>query len=371
EKRMSMKRLICCADIETAHKQGETYLIINEETIVTPLAKDLMEEMRASVLFLAPLVKLFGLCKLAKPGGCKIGSRPIDLHIKALRYLGVDVVEEDEFITAKSEKIISGDKVYLPFPSVGATENTILTAVCAVGETIIYNPAAEPEIEDLINFLNKCGAKIHICGDGSILIKGVQKLSGCVYEIIPDRIVATTFIGCVAAAGGSVCLRKADINHLSGVLPFFQKSGCEIKGFSKDIVVSRKGSIKSAGFVKTDPYPGFPTDAQAILMSNMAIAKGNTTFYETIFENRYNHVSQLRKMGANIDYFDRVAYVTGVKNLHGAVVSSPDLRGGVALVVAALCAEGETKIENIKYILRGYDSLEKSLSQCGLNIMKK
>ena len=331
----------------------------------TEIPDALMREMRSSIIFLGAVVAVNGRCRLVFPGGCKLGARPIDMHIMALRRMGAVIKEEYGFIECTADKGLHGAEITLPFPSVGATENIILAGAMAQGETVIINAAREPEIVDLCTYLNRCGAKISGAGGSTIRLEGVGKLSGQTYEVMPDRIAAATYLCAAAATGGEILLLKCRPEDLRAVIPILEQAGCYVRCFGTSVYLSvRGGKMKSADTVRTMPYPGFPTDMQPALMASMCRAEGSTVFVENIFENRYNHVPELRRMGADISVEGKVCVVRGVHRLHGAEVEAPDLRGGAALVTAGLSAEGTTIISGVGYIDRGYDSMEKAL--CGL-----
>ena len=315
----------------------------------------LMRKMRSSIMFLGAILTRNRRALATFPGGCELGQRPIDLHLSALRKLGVQIDEAYGVLDCRHDGL-KGCEITLTFPSVGATENVMLAAVKAEGLTILNNPAKEPEIEDLQSFLNKMGARISGAGSSRIVIQGVKKLSGVTYRSIPDRIVAATYMCAVAGTRGNALFKNVVPQHLSAVLSLLSDAGCEIRCY-EDSVSLECSRLRSVNPVRTMPYPGFPTDAQAPFMALMARAEGTSVFVETIFENRYKHVGELVRMGANITAEGRVAVVNGVKRLYGAPVEAFDLRGGAALVVAGLCAEGETVVSNAEHIYRGYENL--------------
>ncbi len=330
---------------------------------------DLMRQMRSSIIFLGAIISKFGKAEVSMPGGCEIGNRPIDLHLKALRQLGVEITESHGFIHCKADNI-AGSNIHLDFPSVGATENTMLAASTANGVTVIENAAREPEIVDLQRFLNRMGAKIYGAGSDTVVIEGVHKLYGVEHTIIPDRIVAATYLACAAATGGSVILKKADSTHAGAMINILRDMGCRVYTERSKIILQPAKSLKSIGTIKTMPYPGFPTDIQSPFMALCTQCEGTSIFVENIFENRFQHIEELVRMGADIKADGRVAVVIGKSNLSGANVVAKELRGGAALVVAALSAEGITEIENVRFIDRGYERIEKVLSACGLDIKR-
>lgn len=300
-----------------------------------------------------------------------MGPRPIDLHLAALKKLGVKITEDHGYLNCSCEDGLYGTEISLSFPSVGATQNVMLTACCAQGETILNNAAREPEIVDLQNFLNACGAKVSGAGESTIAIQGVPELSGCSYTVMPDRIVAATYLAAGAITGGNIVVHRALQQHLTAVLPAFEEMGCRIRVHGDSVSLWAPRRLKPLYLVRTMPYPGFPTDAQAPMMALAAVAKGTSVFVENIFESRYKHVEELARMGANIKVQGRVAVVEGVGTLHSAKVCSTDLRGGAALVLAGLAAQGTTQLTDLKHIDRGYDALEQSLSRLGAKITRE
>ena len=309
--------------------------------------------------------------KCSYPGGCEIGSRPIDLHLKAFREMGVKVDEEGGFINCSIDKT-KPSKIMLTIPSVGATENIMLLACKGEGKTVIVNAAREPEIVDLQNFLNAMGAKISGAGKSSIEIEGVKKLSGVNYSVIPDRIASATLMFSVLSAGGDAELECINTDHIDSIISVVRECGATVEYSGKNAVrvVCRNRINTPRNLVQTMPYPGFPTDAQSQLMASLAAADGTGVIKETIFENRFNVAGELAKMGADITVIDCSAVIRGVSKLHGASVLAPDLRGGAALVIAALGAEGVSEIGNIQYIERGYENFETTLSMLGADIKR-
>ena len=330
---------------------------------------ELMNKMRASMLVMGPLIARLGKSKTSLPGGCAIGTRPIDLHLKGFKALGVETSTEHGSIDSSVEDLVGG-KIYLDFPSVGATENIMMLASMAKGETILENAAMEPEIIDLQNFLNKLGAKIKGAGTGTIKIKGVQRLGGCTHRIIPDRIEAGTFLVAAAITGGDVLVENVIASHIKPVIAKLRESGVEVIENSDSIRVISNEELKPIN-VKTLPYPGFPTDMQSQFMAMLTLAKGTSVVVETVFENRFMHVNELNRMGANIKIEGKSATIEGVDGLTGAHVRATDLRAGAALVLAGLVAEGKTEIEDIYHIERGYDGIEEKFSKLGAIIYRK
>ena len=332
------------------------------------ISEKLMREMRSSIIFMGALLGRAGQCRLSFPGGCEIGSRPIDFHLDAFRHMGAKITEEHGYLSCSCVKL-RGAKISFPVPSVGATENVMLAAVLADGTTEIYNAAREPEIRDLAGFLNACGAKISGAGTGTVHIEGVSRLSGCGYTVMPDRIAAATYLCCAAVTRGEVLLTKADPVSLGIVIPVLEQTGCSIYSFGDgNIYINARRTLHSPGRIRTAPYPGFPTDAQPPLMALCASIPGTTIFAETVFENRYRHVSELTRLGARINVEGRVAVVEGVGHLTGAELEAGDLRGGAAMVTAARAAEGTTRIGKICYINRGYENIEGCLRSLGADI---
>lgn len=349
-------------------KQNSGKIEINSKNInETEIPEHLMREMRSTVILAGALLGRFKEVTFSYPGGCDIGSRPIDLHIKAFKKLGIDVEEDSGYIKCKTDKI-TGNTINLDFPSVGATENIILTTVLAEGTTVINNAAMEPEIVDLIHCLKKMGAKIEGGGTNKITITGVEKLLGASYNVMPDRIEAGTFLCATAAAGGNIILENINCNHMESVLNKLEECGCEIKKFNNNLQLIAPKKIKPLE-IKTMTYPGFPTDMQQIFSAMLLKSSGTSVIVENIFESRYKFVSELRKMGAKITVESRTAVITGKRKISSANMMCTDLRGGAALVVAALMAKGKSKIDNIDYILRGYENLDKKLNNVGAKVI--
>lgn len=344
---------------------------IDASTLVSSAISDpLMRLMRSSVIFMGALIGRCGECSITYPGGCELGPRPIDIHLDALRQLGAQITERHGALICKAPKGLKGTLINLSFPSVGATENIMLAACTAQGETVISNAAREPEIVDLAEFLNRCGADIKGAGEARIAIKGVDMLHGCEYTIMPDRIAAATFMCAAASTGGEISLKGARARDIEAFINTLRQSGCKIYETENGIYLSANGRPKAVRPIRTQPFPGFPTDAQALVMAYTAIADGTTIFIEDIFENRFRHVDELARMGAQIKTEGRVAVVSGVKRLSGASVKAPDLRGGAALCIAGCAAEGETIISNVELIDRGYEEIENSLSLLGAAIKR-
>lgn len=327
----------------------------------------LMREMRSSILFLGATLARFGRARISLPGGCELGARPVDMHIDALQKLGAVIEEDHGFLNCRVDGCLHGAQITLPFPSVGATENIMIAASGAVGETVIRNFAREPEIQDLADFLNRCGASVEIFGD-EIHIGGDFCPKSCEHTVIPDRIEAATYLCAAAATGGSICVRKAVPQHLFAMLPVFEEMGCRLDIGSEHITLTAPDRINAVKKITTMPYPGFPTDAQAPFMAALCTARGTGIMVENIFDARFKQAGELLRMGAKIEINGRIAVIEGVKRLHGAGVSCTDLRGGAALVIAALAAEGESRIYRLHHLYRGYCRLEKKLRLLGAEI---
>ncbi|NLX63000.1 MAG: UDP-N-acetylglucosamine 1-carboxyvinyltransferase [Tissierellia bacterium] len=331
---------------------------------------ELMSKMRASFLVMGPLLSRTGKTKTSMPGGCAIGTRPIDLHLKGFKALGAKIDVNHGNIGAYAERLI-GDRIYLDFPSVGATENIMMAAVMAEGETIIDNAAMEPEIVDLANFLNKLGADIKGAGTSSIRIKGVKELGGATHSVIPDRIEAGTFMVAAAITNGDVVVENVITSHIKPIIAKLREAGCQvIENENKDKVRVIGSASPRAVDIKTLPYPGFPTDMQAQFMALMSVAKGTSVIIETVFENRFMHVDELKRMGADIKIDGRSAIIQGVDSLMAAPVKATDLRAGAALVLAGLVSDGVTEISDIYHIDRGYENMEEKFAQLGANIRR-
>lgn len=346
-------------------------LIINSKNINSiDLKEEYVRKMRSSIIVMGAMIGRFDYAKISYPGGCAIGSRPIDLHLKALRSLGIRIEEEYGYINCYRDKL-EGNSINFDFPSVGATENAMLAAVKAKGYTKIYNAAREPEIEDLQNFLNKMGAKIKGAGSSIIEIEGVDKLTSVEHSIIPDRIAIGTYMIASAMTGGTLEVERAVKCHMEPIVHKLRETGCDIEYTIGGLKLIAPKTINPIDLVKTSPHPGFPTDMQAQLMAMLCIAKGTSVFYETIFENRFMHCSELSRMGANIKPItDNICMVKGVSKFTGANTISTDLRGGASLILAGLVAEGTTEISNIYHVERGYENIEYVIRNLGGDIRK-
>ena len=342
-------------------------LTVDSTNIITYEAPyDLVKKMRASFLVMGPLLARFNHAKISMPGGCAIGTRPIDLHLKGFKALGANINMDHGFVEAKTE-VLKGNKLYLDFPSVGATQNIMMTAVLADGVTTIENAAEEPEIVDLANFLNEMGASVRGAGTNTIKIKGVKSLHGAEHTIIPDRIEASTYMVAAAMTKGDVTIENVIIDHLKPVIAKLTEAGAQVIEGENTIRVVGPESIKPID-IKTLPHPGFPTDVQAQFMAMLTVAQGTGVVIETVFENRFMHVNEFNRMGANIKIDGRSAVVNGVKSLVGADVTATDLRAGAALILCGLIADGITNIGEIYHIQRGYVDIDKKFRQLGGNV---
>lgn len=331
---------------------------------------ELVRKMRASFLVMGPLLSRFQEARISQPGGCAIGTRPIDLHLKGFEALGAEIIQGHGFIEARAPKGLQGAKIYLDFPSVGATENIMMAASLANGRTIIENAAQEPEIVDLANYLNAMGANVRGAGTNAIRIEGVKTLTGTTYAVIPDRIEAGTYMVAAAITGGDVLIKNVLFEHLKPLVAKLKEVGVEIEQDVDQIRVKAGGALRAVD-IKTLPYPGFPTDMQAQFMALLSVAEGSSIVSETVFENRFMHVDELKRMGAAIRVDGRIAMLDGVKQLTGCPVTATDLRAGAALVLAGLAAEGQTEIGSVYHIDRGYDRIEDKLQALGADISRR
>ncbi|GBU15775.1 UDP-N-acetylglucosamine 1-carboxyvinyltransferase [Polaromonas sp.] len=353
-------------------------VIVNAGTLSSPEAPyELVKTMRASVLALGPLLARFGEATVSLPGGCAIGSRPVEQHIKGLQAMGADIVVEHGYMLAKvpngskgTRGRLKGAKITTDMVTVTGTENFLMAATLAKGETVLENAAQEPEIVDLAEMLIKMGAKIQGHGTHRIRIQGVESLHGCTHQVVADRIEAGTFLCAVAATGGDVVLRHGRAEHLAAVIEKLREAGANITAGEGFIRIQAHGRMKAQSF-RTTEYPGFPTDMQAQFMALNVISEGNSTATETIFENRFMHVNEMVRLGAKIQIDGRVATVEGVEKLSGATVMATDLRASASLVIAGLVAEGETQIERIYHLDRGYDQMEAKLRSIGACIERQ
>jgi UDP-N-acetylglucosamine 1-carboxyvinyltransferase len=345
--------------------------VLDASTLTQPEAPyELVKTMRASVLALGPLLARFGQARVSLPGGCAIGSRPVDQHIKGLQAMGADIVVEHGYIIARlpaGQKRLKGARITTDMVTVTGTENLLMAATLAEGETILENAAQEPEIPDLAELLIKMGARIEGHGSSRIRIQGVEALHGAEHDVVADRIEAGTFLCAVAATGGDVVLRHARGDHLDAVIEKLAAAGAQISTQDGSVRIQSQGRLKAQSF-RTTEYPGFPTDMQAQFMALNCVAQGTSTVTETIFENRYMHVNELLRLGAKIQIDGRLAMIEGVPQLSGATVMATDLRASAGLVIAGLMAEGETIVDRIYHLDRGYDRMEAKLAALGADI---
>ncbi len=348
-------------------REGST-LTVNNAVTRCEIPHELMRGMRSSIVFLGAIVSRCGEARLCFPGGCELGPRPIDLHLSALEKLGVEIAESGGCLNCRVPQGIKGAYVSLAFPSVGATENVMLAAVCSEGTTVIANAAREPEICDLAAYLNRCGGRIYGAGESCVIVDGVKELFGGEHEVMPDRIVSATYMAAAAVTGSNITLKGVDNTHILPMLAPFEESGCQVRQLGGALNIAAPKRLSAVKHIRTMPYPGFPTDAQPVVMSMAAVGNGTSIFVENIFENRYKHASELQRLGANIKVEGKVAVVEGVERLTGAPVQAADLRGGAALVVAGLAAHGRTEVGGTEYIRRGYEDIAGSLADLGARI---
>lgn len=353
----------------TTRRTENTLLVDTTGEMGYFIPESLMRKLRSSVVFMGAVLARKGKVKISTPGGCELGPRPIDLHLKALSLLGARVQEEHGYLTLTAERL-KGCRIHLDFPSVGATENIMLAASLAAGETEIVNAAKEPEIKDLAECLRTMGAEIYGAGTSEIRIVGKECLNAAEYSVMPDRIVAATYLCATAATGGDVTLTDTEPDAISALLSVLSDCGCNIRLSGNEVCLQAPQRLKASRAIRTMPYPGFPTDAQSLILATLCVADGTSLITETIFESRFKPVPELCRMGARIDVSDRVAVVHGVNALWGAEVRAEDLRGGAALVIAGLCAKGTTVIHNPCFIDRGYEALEENLTALGADIKR-
>ncbi|MCL2508560.1 MAG: UDP-N-acetylglucosamine 1-carboxyvinyltransferase [Oscillospiraceae bacterium] len=367
EAAMEILRYIGCS----VDRAGETVIVSSADISRFDIPEGLMREMRSSIAFLGPLIARFGKAVLSSPGGCEIGMRPIDLHISSFETLGAEIENVSGRLSCSCQNGLHGAKIMLSFPSVGATENIMVAAASAKGTTTIINAAREPEIVDLADFLIGCGAKIHGAGEGTVVIEGETAYHSYEHTVIPDRIVASTYMAAAAVTRGHVLLKNVNADHISPVMSAFKDAGCCVRAGRDTLEVTAPDRLQRIGTVRTMPYPGFPTDSQAIVMVMAALARGTSVIVENIFENRYKYAGELIRMGARIKVENRVAIVEGVPKLIGAQTTAADLRGGTALVLAGLAAEGRTTVRGIQHIDRGCQRLEDCLTSMGAYIKRE
>lgn len=352
-------------------KDGDTVAVNARDISDYSIPDTLMREMRSSVVFLGAVIGRTGKAVISSPGGCELGPRPIDLHLSSLNKMGVTVKEEHGYLNCTAENGLHGAEITLNFPSVGATENIILAAVLAEGDTVIHGAAKEPEISDLADFLNSAGARINGCGSDTVRIRGVKTLGGAEHSIIPDRIVAATYMACAAVTGGNITLKNVMPPHMASILWLFNESGCKVNINGKSINLLSPQRLLRVPTVRSLVYPGFPTDAGPIAAALLCKADGTSVFVENIFENRFRYVDELKRFGAKIKTEGKIAVIEGVTELSAADCKATDLRGGAALVIAALAANGKSRIGEIQHIERGYEDITENLRLIGADISKE
>ncbi|ANE47373.1 UDP-N-acetylglucosamine 1-carboxyvinyltransferase [Paenibacillus swuensis] len=357
-----LRRLGCQAE----HRQ-QIVTLDTSKVSTSHIPEDLMGQMRSSIFLMGPLLARFGEVQIYQPGGCAIGERKIDLHLKGLEALGAEITYEESRLICSAARL-TGTDIHLDFPSVGATENIMMAAVKAHGITTITNAAREPEIQDLQNFLNRMGARIIGAGTDTITIEGVTRLSPCKYRVIPDRIVAGTLLVAAAATRGTITLQHVNPSHLTSAMHVLKRAGVQITSEGDIITVSGHSRPRAVERIVTSPFPAFPTDLQSQVMVLLCLADGISIMKETIFEGRFKHVDELSRMGADISVDLGSAFIRGVPRLYGATVEATDLRAGAALVIAGLAATGVTVVEQIHHIDRGYDRIERIFQHLGANI---
>jgi UDP-N-acetylglucosamine 1-carboxyvinyltransferase len=351
-------------------KEARTLRMQAAEIASTIAPYDLVRKMRATFNVLGPLLARVGHATVSLPGGCAIGARPVDLHLKAFEAMGADIVIEQGYVKAAALRGLKGAEIEFPFPSVGATEHTMLAAVLAKGDTVLKNAAREPEIIDLAECLNAMGARIESAGESEIRITGVTSLKGAKHKVVSDRIETGTYALAVAAAGGDVLLQGARFDHLAALIKFLRDAGVTVEVLGPGLRIRRNGGRLAPVDFSTEPFPGFPTDLQAQAMALMCMADGQSRIKETIFENRFMHAPELARLGAQIAVHGNEAVVTGVPKLIGAPVMATDLRASVSLVVAGLAAQGETTVNRVYHLDRGFENLEAKLAACGAQVAR-
>ena len=347
---------------------GETFHLTARDIVDTTAPYEMVSRMRASFWVLGPLIARMREAKVSLPGGCAIGTRPVDLHLMGLKALGAEIDIDAGYVIARAPKGLRGARIVFPKVSVGATHNVLLAAALAKGETVIENAAREPEIGDVAACLSKMGAKVEGIGTSTLRIQGRDRLEGAVHTVLPDRIETGTFAMAVAATGGDVTLEGARLDDLKAALDVLANTGTTVQATDTGIRVTRNGGGIEPVSIETEPFPGFPTDLQAQLMALLTLASGTSVIRETIFENRFMHVQELARLGADIQLQGDTATIRGVKTLKGAPVMATDLRASVSLVIAGLAGEGETMINRVYHLDRGFEQLEQKLSRCGANI---
>ena len=349
-------------------RDGYSVIVDTRDVSSYQIPENLMREMRSSVVFLGAIIGRMGKAVISSPGGCELGPRPIDLHLSSLVKMGVSITEEHGYLYCNAPDGLTGAEISLSFPSVGATENIILAAATAKGETVIHNAAKEPEISDLADFLNSAGARIYGSGSDTVYIHGVKSLGSTEHTIIPDRIVAATYMAGAAVTGGKITLKGIMPSHMVSILSAFRECGCDIAVSGKSLTIARMGALQRIPTTRSLVYPGFPTDAGPVVIAMLTKAEGTSVFVENIFENRYRYIDELKRLGAKIKTESKTAVIEGVSTLSGAGCKCTDLRGGAALVVAALAAEGRTEISDIHHIERGYEDIVGSFQKLNADI---
>lgn len=366
-------RTICavleCLGIKVDASEPHTLKIDSREITSCEAPYELVRSMRASFLVMGPLLARKGYARISQPGGCAIGTRPIDLHLKGFEALGVKIEQGHGYIEASAPEGMTGANIYLDFPSVGATENIMMAAAMANGTTVLENPAEEPEIVDLANYLNQMGARVRGAGTNVITIEGVSELHGVQHSVIPDRIEAGTYMIAAAMTGGDVIIENVLPEHQKPLIAKLREAGALVEEDIDRIHVAGSGKLKAVD-IKTLPYPGFPTDMQAQMMAMLSVAEGRSKITETVFENRFMHVVELNRMGANITTEGRSAVISGPAHLTGCTVRATDLRAGAAMILAGLVAEGATEICDIYHIDRGYEEIAAKLTRLGADIKR-
>ncbi len=365
----TMRSLLSQLGLDVDEVDGPRKLSLGGAIASVEAPYDIVSRMRASILVLGPLLARVGEARVSLPGGCAIGTRPVDLHLKGLEALGAEILLEGGYINAKAPDGLKGGRIVLPFPSVGATENILMAATLARGTTEIVNAAREPEILDLANCLNAMGARITGAHSGTILVEGVERLHGAHYSVMPDRIECGTYACAVGMTGGDVLLEGGRMADQEAVIHALREAGVTVTEEVDGLRIQSDGYLKGIDLT-TEPYPGFPTDMQAQFMAMLSVADGASTITETIFENRFMHVPELNRMGAKISTQGRSAVIRGVKRLSAARVMATDLRASFSLILAGLVAEGETMLSRVYHLDRGYEHVEKKLSACGAKIRR-
>lgn len=355
---------------EVIYDKG-TLAIDAENVSLRPVPKELMSALRSSVIFLGAFIALSGEADISYPGGCELGKRPIDIHIDILKEMGVDITEEDGSIKCKSEKI-KGGTYTLPFPSIGATENILLASLRADGDVTIKNAANEPEIKELARFLIRAGTKIHGAGTSVITVSPCHEFESCEFTVCSDRIEAATFMACAAVTGSTINIKKAPVSDMKSVINAFSKMGCHVLCAKKEMTIISPNKLNPVDMLSTAPYPGFPTDAQPVVMAALLNSRGISMMVENIFEKRFNHIPELRKLGAQINVFGNTVKIRGsIDDMHGGNVCAKDLRAGAAIITAALGIEDKTVITDTHHIIRGYENIVPKLRGIGADITTK